>query len=106
METKICTKCLLEKNINEYGKHTTTKDKLQCRCLQCIRIDKKEFYQKNKEKINSDTKKYRKNNNEKLIEYFNLVDMDYSNMSVSELIYDHPLVPTPEYSRENIIAFR
>jgi len=69
METKICTKCLVEKNISEYGKHPNTKDKLQCRCLQCRRIDKKEFYKKNKEKINSDNKKYRDNNTEKLIEY-------------------------------------
>jgi hypothetical protein len=59
----------VEKSISEYGKHTTTKDKLQCRCIQCIKIDKKKFYQKNKEKINDSTKKHREKNINKSLEY-------------------------------------
>jgi len=82
METKICTKCLVEKSISEYGKHTTTKDNLQCRCIQCIKIDKKKFYQKNKEKINDSTKKHREKNINKSLEY----SRNYYNKNKEELL--------------------
>ena len=69
METKICTKCLIEKNVSEFNKHSQTKDGLQCRCIECLKQDKREFYKKNKEKISNGFKKYREKNKEKLLKY-------------------------------------
>lgn len=69
METKVCSKCKIEKHINEFGKHSQTKDKLQCRCKECRKLDKKEDYEKNKNYYKVKGEKYREENREKLIEY-------------------------------------
>jgi hypothetical protein len=59
----------MKKCINEFGKHSQTKDKLQCRCKECRKIDKKEDYQKHKKSISHRQKKYKEDNCEKLLEY-------------------------------------
>ena len=59
MDVKTCSKCKLDKPINEFGRHPQTKDKLQCRCNQCRKIDKKKYYETNKKVINCKSKKYR-----------------------------------------------
>lgn len=69
MKTKICSKCKIEKFTDEFTKHPTTKDGLQCRCKSCRKIDKQEYYKSNKNKIAIKLKKYREGNKEKLIEY-------------------------------------
>ena len=69
MKKKICSKCKVEKPICEFVKHPKTKDGLQCRCNDCRKIDKKEYYEKNKKLINEKSKQYREKNKEKLIEY-------------------------------------
>lgn len=66
---KICTKCKIEKDLCYFGYHPQTKDKLQCRCKECRKLDKKKHYSENKEKINKKTKKYYENNKEKLSDY-------------------------------------
>jgi hypothetical protein len=69
VKTKICSKCKLIKNISEFVKHPQTKDGLQCRCNECRKIEKKEYYKKNKKSINDKSKKYREDNAQKLIDY-------------------------------------
>jgi hypothetical protein len=69
MGTKICSKCGLEKCIDQFVKHPKTKDGLQCRCNECRKIDRKKYYDTNKKIINSKYKKYRENNRDKLLEY-------------------------------------
>jgi hypothetical protein len=69
MESKICSKCKINKPISDFVKHPQTKDGLQCRCNQCRKIDREKYYEKNKETINKKSKKYREENLEKLIEY-------------------------------------
>jgi hypothetical protein len=69
MKTKICTKCKIEKNVCEFGYHPQTKDKLQCRCKECRKIDKQKYYFDNKDKVSEKSKDYRKKNIDKLLEY-------------------------------------
>ncbi len=47
MSTKTCNKCNIEKSIENFSKHSGTKDKLDNRCKECVKIMKND---KNKEK--------------------------------------------------------
>lgn len=77
---KKCTKCKLEKNNDEFGKHTKTKDKLATECKECAKLRASEYYLKNKKniKIKNDNrkdekslynKKYKSENFEKISIY-------------------------------------
>ena len=74
METKICSKCKVEKDICEYHKDKNKKDGLNTYCKLCAINHSKEYYEKNKEKISSKhkgykseyNKEYREKNKEKL----------------------------------------
>jgi len=66
METKKCSKCCQIKEISEFSKNNTTKDKLHCSCKEC---DKKKYF-KNRERNILNMKNYKKNNSEKLKEYY------------------------------------
>ncbi len=93
--TKLCTKCKIEKLFSDFNKDNSRKDKLQLHCKQCVcewRIKNKEaisasrrdYYEKNKEalslkskqhyevnkiKILEKAKDYRENNRDKCLEY-------------------------------------
>jgi len=84
METKICSKCKEEKDVCEFQKDSSKKDKLYSSCRKCvsdktkkylkdnknlIKQNKKKFYQKNKEKINRKSSEYREKNSEKITLY-------------------------------------
>ena len=89
VKTKICSKCKLIKNISEFVKHPKTKDGLQCRCNECRKIEKKEYYKKNKESINDKSKKYREDNAQKLIDYSRNYYKKNKNVSeVSEFLFN------------------
>jgi len=51
METKICSKCKDEKNIEDFGWRQKSKNIRQYQCILCMRITSKENYQRNKENI-------------------------------------------------------
>ncbi len=57
MINKICGHCKNEKNINEFGKNLSKKDKLNTKCKECMRQQYKKYYysmsieQKNKQKM-------------------------------------------------------
>lgn len=51
MNTKICSKCKLEKNLSEFNKNKQTKDKLNCWCNICYKKYKRKYSEKNREKI-------------------------------------------------------
>lgn len=53
---KICTKCLTNKELSEYAKHSATFDNLQCRCKDCRRIDRRLHYIENRDTINKKSK--------------------------------------------------
>lgn len=63
-KVKICTKCLEEKSIKEFSKHTNTKDRLYPWCKQCYNEYQKTYRPKydieNKDKLDVYRKEYRK----------------------------------------------
>lgn len=61
MKIKICTKCDLEKNINEFHKFKHSKDGHKTICKICSSKTSKKYVKENKDKL----KKYRHDNKEK-----------------------------------------
>jgi hypothetical protein len=70
METKICTKCSVEKPLNEFSKHKW--------CKKCLSIHNKKYYSKNKSKVISKIKKYQSNNKEKILANKRIYDPKYN----------------------------
>lgn len=56
METKICTKCGLEKPISEFNKNKLKKDGLQSECRKCHKQMCIGYYQKNKSNYRNTSK--------------------------------------------------
>lgn len=71
---KICTKCKIEKDFDEFHKHKRCKDGLANRCKVCSSLDKKEYYDNNKSDVKDRVKKYREDNievvNERVKNYY------------------------------------
>jgi len=59
---KKCSKCKEEKEFVDFHKHKKTKDGYTSRCKECSLNDKKEYYEKNKDKVKKKVKEYRENN--------------------------------------------
>lgn len=66
MEKKICSKCKIEKNINDFGKDSTRKNGLSYLCKECLIIKSNDYRKKNKTKVLTYYSEYRKNNKEKM----------------------------------------
>lgn len=75
METKICSKCKIEKTIDCFRKEKRTKNGLQAQCKMCEKEYRlknrekqinymKEYYKKNKEELLQKNKTYRENHKE------------------------------------------
>jgi hypothetical protein len=62
---KICNKCFIERDINDFDKRKDSKDGCRNECKFCRRKIKKDYTDKNKEKILALGKKWRENNPEK-----------------------------------------
>lgn len=62
METKICSTCKQEKDINEFSKS-------RAQCKNCRAEQQAQYYSANKEKIAELTAQYRAANKEKIIQY-------------------------------------
>ena len=50
---KVCTKCKIEKPLDNFGKYVRGKDGLKPRCKSCSNEDKRDYYLKNREVVNS-----------------------------------------------------
>lgn len=61
METKICTKCKLEKPISQFNKNISKKDGLQSECKQCHNSLYKQYYTTNKDKFRTNSFNRRNN---------------------------------------------
>ena len=59
---KTCTKCGIEKEITEFSKDKLGKNGLHWVCKKCVQIYVKSYQQRNKEKINTYHRNYRKKN--------------------------------------------
>lgn len=67
MESKICSKCKIEKELCEFNKHKLSKDGHKTSCRECQKIDSKIYKSKNKEKIKEQNKGYYINNKVKIV---------------------------------------
>jgi hypothetical protein len=65
MEVKTCSKCRVEKSVEEFGKNKRCTDGYQFSCRLCTSDAKKEYYAKNKERVLNDTKRWYEKNKEK-----------------------------------------
>ena len=65
---KRCSRCKIEKELNEFNKDKSSKDGLRYRCKLC----EKQYYQLNREEKNQYQKQYRQLNREKIREYSQL----------------------------------
>jgi len=65
METKICSKCKVEKELCFFGIDKKRKDGLRPHCNDCRKIESKQYRENNKEKRKETIKKYYENNKEK-----------------------------------------
>ena len=83
METKVCNKCGVEKQLSDFNKEAKRKDGFNLCCRSCNieymreyrknhkankSESQKKYYNKSKEKISLYQKGYRENNNEKIVE--------------------------------------
>jgi hypothetical protein len=66
METKICSKCKIEKGLCEFYNNKTIKDGKRPACKKCTDTQNNEYVRKNKDKVNLIKKKYVDNNKEKV----------------------------------------
>lgn len=58
MKTKICSKCKIEKPIEDFDKHNSHKDGLRSECKKCHNEWKRQYRLKNKEKIREKERKW------------------------------------------------
>lgn len=66
MEKKICNKCNETKDICDFGKNNSRKDKINTICKNCDNLKSKNYRLNNKEKIKKSNSEYYKNNKEKI----------------------------------------
>jgi hypothetical protein len=69
MGNKKCTRCSIEKSLDEFDNNKTTKDGKASACKTCLKEYKKEYYLKNKTKILKNVKNYSDSNKEKIKDY-------------------------------------
>jgi hypothetical protein len=68
METKICSKCNIEKEICNFHKWKNGPDGYKRHCKECRKLETKSYYDKNNEKIKLQVRKYRELNLDKVKE--------------------------------------
>lgn len=68
IETKVCSKCHEEKelNLDNFGKLSRSKDGFNGRCRACMKKYKSDYYSKNKEEINKKNRDYYHDNKERM----------------------------------------
>ena len=70
METKICSKCKVEKDICEFSRKKSNHPNTRSECKECNKIEGKKYRENNKEKTLNRSKKYREDNKETLKENY------------------------------------
>jgi hypothetical protein len=68
---KVCKKCDVKKELNEFHKWSKSKDGLKPYCKLCSSIDRKKYRENNKEKAIKESREYYYNNIDKIREYQN-----------------------------------
>jgi hypothetical protein len=70
METKVCSKCKIEKDLFQFNKMSKVKSGLRSYCRECQRIDSKKYRLDNKEKIKKYNTKWNSENQDYYKKYF------------------------------------
>jgi hypothetical protein len=68
METKICTKCKIEKNLDKFYFRKNL-NKYETRCKECVKKEKQLWEEKNRDKHKIQSKKWKETHKEKIKEY-------------------------------------
>jgi hypothetical protein len=68
MEKKVCSKCKSNKPADQYSKNSSKKDGLNIYCKICARLNHKNFYEKNKDKVLEKHKKWWNDNKKSCLE--------------------------------------
>jgi hypothetical protein len=68
MERKICSKCLIDKELCEFGKNRNYPDGLSYHCKECRKNETKKYREKNHDKILKSSSDFKKNNQDKVKE--------------------------------------
>jgi hypothetical protein len=92
----VCTKCQIEKPLNDFYKDTSMKSGRRGECKICAKEHQKEYRKNNKEKIREHCKEYRKNNKEKRDNY----NKEYYQNN-KEKIREHQKEYNKEYYQDN-----
>ena len=66
MDMKICSKCKIEKSLEEFSLNKSTLDGKRSYCRDCANIARKKYYKENPEKEKALHKKYYNDNLEKI----------------------------------------
>ena len=70
MESKVCTKCKIEKLLSEFHKHKIGKYGRKARCKECTKEENKayhkKYYEENRDKVLLDQKRYREEHPEEV----------------------------------------
>jgi hypothetical protein len=69
METKVCSRCELEKSVSEYYSDKNKKDGLCTMCKPCKKLGNKKWREANKEQLLKIKKQYREVNKEKIAKH-------------------------------------
>ena len=88
MESKVCKKCEITKPVNEFGKHTSTKDRLNPKCKKCVR----EYYKLNKTRMLTQLKVNYLTKRDKKIQYAKDLQI-----SLKDGVYSVYLLPEENY---------
>lgn len=66
ISTKTCSKCRIEQPISNFSRNRSKKDGLCNWCKECTKEMHREYYKKNKEKVNAKNNKYRLEHQDKI----------------------------------------
>ncbi len=69
MDSKTCTKCNIEKPLDEFKKQSSTKDGYSYACKVCLALVAKSYYKKNQEKLINKSVNWAKENPDKYKKY-------------------------------------
>ena len=82
---KICSKCGIEKDLNDFYKRKDTKDGLRSDCKECKDLVSKKYHENHKEEIDLYQKNYKVENEEKIKEN-NRINYDINKKEIREKI--------------------
>lgn len=106
MQTKKCSKCRLEKEVeNEFYKRSNSKDGYRHECKECRKKRDAEYYQNNKEKRSLQKKQYYQNNRKIIINNntnYRKNNREHLNKKTRERINNRPDLKFLENTRKRI----